>query len=324
MLSLIEASDLVKEKISCLELKAEPVELYEPIRYIMSLGGKRIRPAIAIMCYSMFKENIEEVIIPSLGLEVFHNFTLVHDDIMDRSDVRRNKPTVHTKWNDNIGILSGDAMLILAYDFVTDCQADQLKPVLSLFGKTAMEVCEGQQLDMNFEDRMDVSEKEYLSMIELKTAVLIAAAFKLGAFLGGAEKNTCEQLYELGRNLGIAFQLQDDYLDSFGDQDTFGKKIGGDIILNKKTYLLIKALQLADGNVKHELVRQLKLKQFDCNKKVEKIQGIYKKLEIDQITQRVIDEYFNRSTTILKEMALKNEYYNKFIELSDFLFRRKK
>ena len=250
MLSFNEILEKVEHEISQLSFEYPPKSLYDPIEYILSLGGKRIRPALALMACNLYKENIDNVINPALGVEVFHNFTLLHDDLMDKADKRRNKPTVHKVWNDNTAILSGDAMLIAAYQLIGKTEPDYLKEVFDLFTETALEICGGQQYDMEFESRMDVTEPEYIEMIRLKTAVLLACSLKIGAITGGASKEDAANLYDFGINIGLAFQLQDDLLDVYGDTATFGKNIGGDITCNKKTFLLIHAFELASPEQK--------------------------------------------------------------------------
>jgi len=246
MYTFIQIQQIVEKYLKEIELKTEPRELYEPVKYILEIGGKRIRPSLVLAAYNLFKNDVETAINPALALEVFHNFTLLHDDIMDKADLRRNQQTVHKKWNENVAILSGDTMSIKAYELLSKIPAEFLSEVLQAFNKTALQVCEGQQLDMNFESRLDVSVEEYLEMIRLKTSVLIAVSLKIGAIMAGALRNDVHKLYDFGLNLGLAFQLQDDYLDAYGDVQAFGKKIGGDIVANKKTFLLIKALETSD------------------------------------------------------------------------------
>ena len=240
MYSIAELQDLIntdlKTRAEKLK-KTNPVDLYNPVNYSLEMGGKRLRPVLVLMGYNLFSENIREALPAAIAIEVFHNFTLLHDDIMDKAEVRRNRPTVHKKFSENSAILSGDVMAFLAYRYLNECNSENLTPVFELFTNTAIEVCEGQQFDMEFEKRMDVNEAEYLEMIRLKTAVLLACSLKTGALLAGADSHVAGQLYEFGINLGLAFQLQDDLLDSFGIQESFGKKIGGDILANKKTFL---------------------------------------------------------------------------------------
>lgn len=259
-----ELLEKINRHIAELQFTRRPAGLYEPVSYVLSLGGKRIRPVLMMMAYNLYKEDVESIFNQATGIEVYHNYTLLHDDLMDQADRRRGKPTVHKVWNENTAILSGDAMLVLAYQFMAEgCPAGLLKPVMDLFSLTALEICEGQQFDMEFETRDDVTEEEYLEMIRLKTSVLLAAALKLGAMLGGASEEDAARLYDFGMNLGVAFQLKDDLLDVYGDVKVFGKNIGGDILCNKKTYLLIQAYRQASDAQRAELERWVKAGQFD-------------------------------------------------------------
>ena len=238
--------DKVNAHIETLDYAHEPMNLYEPVKYILSLGGKRIRPAMMLMAYNMYRDDVEKILDPALALEIYHNFTLLHDDLMDHADVRRGKPTVHKRWDANTAILSGDVMITLADVYMSRVDDAHFREVMATFHRTSIEIAEGQQYDMDFETRTDVTEAEYIEMIRLKTSVLLACALKIGAVLGGASKEDAEHLYRLGECIGLAFQLRDDYLDVYGDPKVFGKKIGGDILCNKKTYLYINALRLAD------------------------------------------------------------------------------
>ena len=238
MFTASELLEKINSHIADLRFVRSPKGLYDPITYVLSMGGKRIRPVLMLMAYNLYKENVEPAFSSATGIEVYHNYTLLHDDLMDRADVRRGKATVHKVWDDNTAILSGDAMLVLAYQYMADCPSEYLKQVMDIFSLTALEICEGQQMDMEFERRSDVREEEYIEMIRLKTAVLLAAGLKIGAILGGASSEDAEKLYDFGVQIGIAFQLQDDLLDVYGDSAVFGKKIGGDILCNKKTYML--------------------------------------------------------------------------------------
>ena len=234
---------IIQNAITGENFTEEPRALYEPISYSLNTGGKRLRPALLLMAVNLYSSDIESFVLPALGIEIFHNFTLVHDDIMDNASLRRNQPTVHAKWDTNTAILSGDAMFIKAYEYILKYEGRKAHAIYKIFNRSAMRVCEGQQYDMNFETSSNVTEHEYLQMIELKTAELIACSLKMGALIGGADDEEADQLFEFGKNLGMAFQLQDDYLDSFGDEQAFGKNIGGDILADKKTYLLIKAYE---------------------------------------------------------------------------------
>lgn len=294
-----------------------PVELYEPITYIMSLGGKRFRPLLTLLAASIFDNNIEKAVKPAMAVEVFHNFTLMHDDIMDRAPLRRGMPTVHEKWNANTAILSGDVMLIRAYDLLLDVSQDKLRAVLNRFNQTAAEVCEGQQLDMNFETRWDVTEEEYIGMIRLKTSVLLGFALELGGMIAGADDETTKLLYSAGENMGIGFQLKDDLLDVYGDPAKFGKQVGGDIIANKKTFLLIEALSKAEGSLKTELDRWISLETFDNAEKVAAVTGIYDALGIRAFTEHKINEYFSRGMASLQQLrtdSVQKEVLLQFVE----------
>jgi len=299
-------------------LKKKPEELYLPVEYIMSSGGKRLRPSLVLMSFNLFSDDIESAVYPALGIEFFHNFTLLHDDIMDKSPMRRNNPTVHTKWNENVAILSGDAMAIIAYHYISKCRAEFLTSVLETFSQSALKVCEGQQYDMNFETLQDVSEADYLKMIELKTAVLIATSLKTGAILGGAKTQEANTLYDFGKNLGLAFQLQDDLLDVFGNSEVFGKPIGADIIANKKTYLMIKALSVARDNDLAELKQTLSNKYSGHAEKIKTITGLYHKLNIQKYTAGKIKCYYDNALQCLESVnsgARTKEYLRSVAEM---------
>ncbi|NBB30123.1 polyprenyl synthetase family protein [Cellulophaga sp. BC115SP] len=284
-----------------------PVELYEPIRYLMSLGGKRLRPLMTLMSTALFTDEWQKAIKPATAVEVFHNFTLMHDDIMDKAPLRRGKPTVHAKWNDNTAILSGDVMLVQAYELMLFVEDKNLKKALQRFNRTAAEVCEGQQFDMNFETRENVTEEEYIEMIRLKTSVLLGFALELGGIIGGASDKTCQTLYDLGINIGLGFQLKDDVLDVYGDPVKFGKQVGGDIISNKKTYMLIEALSSATGETKTQLEHWLSLKDFDPAEKVNAVRGIYDQLGIRQLAEAKINEYFEKAFDLLDSLKVEAE-----------------
>jgi geranylgeranyl diphosphate synthase type II len=284
--------EALNTEIRLMRYGEQPPELYDPIRYLMELGGKRMRPLLALLSSSMFTDNWQAFVRPSVAVEVFHNFTLMHDDIMDAAPLRRGQPTVHVKWNPNVAILSGDVMLVCAYQLLSDLPAAQLRTVLKKFSRCAAEVCEGQQLDMNFEIRTNVLEAEYLNMIRLKTAVLLGFSLEFGGIMAGADERNARLLYQAGESIGLGFQLKDDLLDVFGDQAKFGKQVGGDIIANKKTFLLIKALQLAEGEQKRQLDDWLGVKTFDPGEKVRAVTGIYNALQIGPITEAKMNEYF--------------------------------
>ena len=307
MLSFKEIQEKIEREIGQLEFDCPPKSLYEPITYILSLGGKRIRPALVLMAYNLYREDVEKAVRPAIGLEVFHNFTLLHDDLMDQADKRRNKPTVHKVWNANTAILSGDAMLIAAYQLIGETAPEHLKEVLDLFTRTALEICGGQQYDMEFESRMDVSEEEYLEMIRLKTAVLLACSLKTGAILGGASREDAENLYRFGINIGLAFQLQDDLLDVYGDTKTFGKNIGGDILCNKKTFLLINALRRAEGEQKVQLEHWIARKDFDAAEKIAAVTNIYNVLGLKELSEAKMQTYYAEGMKNLAALSVSEE-----------------
>ncbi len=302
-----------------------PQELYEPITYILSLGGKRIRPLLSLLAYGLYKNDPESILSQSAAIEVFHNFTLMHDDIMDDAPLRRGKATVHEKWNPNIAILSGDVMLVKAYELLLDTEPNLLKEIIHLFNKTAAEVCEGQQFDMNFEAYDTVSEADYINMIRLKTAVLLGFSLQMGALLAGAEKSDAQKLYDFGMNIGIGFQLKDDLLDVFADQAKFGKQVGGDIISNKKTFLLIKALELAEGENAKSLNYWLEQKEFDKEEKVNAVKEIYRALGIKSLTEKKMHSYFQAGFEQYDQIHSINESF--FLELKqitqDLIHREK-
>ena len=281
----------------------QPKSLYEPIRYIMALGGKRLRPLLTVLSYSLYKKDTDSIIKYATAVEAFHNFTLLHDDIMDKAPLRRGKPTVHEKWNVNTAILSGDVMLVKVYDMFLDLEEAKLKEVLRIFNQCAAEVCEGQQWDMEFESKSKVTEAQYIEMIRLKTAVLLGFALELGALLAGASADDRNSLREFGTNIGIGFQLKDDLLDVYADQKKFGKQVGGDIIANKKTFLLIKAIEKSRGKDKAELLRWLAAKKFDKRKKVKAITEIYDCNNIAQLTEQRINDYFDKGFQSLETLS---------------------
>jgi geranylgeranyl diphosphate synthase type II len=296
----------LEQHIQELKLKGNPPELYDPITYLMGLGGKRIRPLLTLLAYGLYKEDYQKVLTPAAAIEVFHNFTLMHDDIMDNAPLRRGKATVHEKWDDNTAILSGDVMLVKAYDLFLSITPEYLKESLQLFSKTAAEVCEGQQMDMNFENREFVSEAEYLNMIRLKTAVLLGFSLQLGAVLAGASKEDSNHLYDFGVNIGVAFQLKDDLLDVYADKEKFGKQVGGDILANKKTYLLVKANELAEGSVNENLQKWINSTSFNPEEKVKAVTSIYDQLQIKEKTLELMDDYFERGFNQLSSLQVKN------------------
>lgn len=296
--------DKINKYISELQFTRSPKGLYDPVEYVLSLGGKRIRPVLMMMAYNLYNENVSDILSPAAGIETYHNYTLLHDDLMDRADMRRNKPTVHKVWNDNTAILSGDAMLVLAYRLLSDCPSAYLKDVLDVFSLTALEICEGQQFDMEFEQRQDVSEEEYLEMIRLKTAVLLAASLKIGGILGGASKEDAQALYDFGIAIGLAFQLQDDFLDVYGDPEVFGKKIGGDILCNKKTYLLIKALERSDAAQRNELLEWLQKENCNPEEKIKAVTDLYNTVGIKAVCENKMREYYAKGIEALNRVMV--------------------
>ncbi|MFD2530061.1 MULTISPECIES: polyprenyl synthetase family protein [Polaribacter] len=298
-----------KEFLSYLESKKwihEPKNLYEPIDYILQLGGKRIRPVLTLMAADIFSNNVSKALPAALAVEVFHNFTLVHDDIMDDAPLRRGKATVHEKWNINTGILSGDAMLILAYQYFENYEPVVFQKLAKLFSKTALEVCDGQQLDVDFETRSDVTIPEYINMIRLKTSVLVAAALKMGAIVAETTEENASLIYDFGLNLGLAFQLQDDYLDTFGDPETFGKQVGGDIIENKKTYLYLKALEVANDDEKGKLQYFYKKKLNENSVKISEVRRIFELNDIPLLIKQEIANYTEKAFDTLAKMSIED------------------
>ena len=282
----------------------EPVNLYRPIQYILSLGGKRMRPVLTLMSAEIFGAPCQKAVPAAVAVEMFHNFSLMHDDIMDDAPLRRGHETVHEKWGTNTAILSGDAMLILAYQYFEGYEPEVFRALAKLFSKTALEVCEGQQWDVDFEKRVDVTIPEYLKMIEYKTAVLVAAAMKMGAIIAQTSKDNCDLIYDFGLNLGIAFQLQDDYLDAFGDPETFGKQVGGDIIENKKTYLYLKALEQASDRGKQHLQQLFSQQPENTDTKVEMVKAIFKGTGADEATREAINAFTLKAFDTLEKMDI--------------------
>ncbi len=300
----------------------QPAELYSPVSYSLEVGGKRLRPLMLLMSYNLFSEEIAPAMPAAIATEVFHNFTLLHDDIMDKAEVRRNKPTVHVKFSENNAILSGDAMAFLSYQYLLECRSERLFDVIDLFTKTALQVCEGQQYDMDFEARMDVSEPEYLEMIKLKTAVLLGCSLKAGALLANAPDEIADQLYETGINLGLAFQVQDDWLDTFGTQQAFGKMIGGDILAGKKTWLLVKALEKAEGSVKEDLVKWLNAGNYYAEEKIKSVIRIYNQLEIRELALDKTGSLFSNATAILQSIKVDNSRKQQLFDLVNSMQKR--
>lgn len=302
-----------------------PQELYEPINYIMSLGGKRIRPLLTLLAYGLYKSDYTSILIESMAVEVFHNFTLMHDDIMDQAPLRRGQATVHEKWNANTAILSGDVMLVKAYDMLLNVKKELLPDCLRAFNQTAAEVCEGQQHDMNFEVLSKVSEADYIDMIRQKTAVLLGFALQFGAMLAGAPKEESQKLYDFGVNIGIGFQLKDDLLDVYADKAKFGKQVGGDILSNKKTFLLIKAKELANDTLASQLDEWITAEDFDKSEKVNAVTAIYETLEIKDLTEAKMKEYFQKGFDQFNSLQVPNqEAYESLLQLTQELINREK
>lgn len=297
----------VNEYIDNMPYERRPQSLYDPIRYVLSLGGKRIRPVLMMLGYALFKDDPESIVQTAVGLETYHNFTLLHDDFMDNAPMRRGHQTVHEKWDANTAILSGDTMLVLAYKLIAACPSTQLKGIIDLFTETALEIDEGQQYDIEFETRQDVTEDEYIEMIRLKTSVLLACALKMGALQAGASEKDCQLLYKFGEAIGLAFQLQDDYLDVYGDPATFGKRIGGDILSNKKTYMLINALLKADTVQRAELESWIGRADADPEEKIRAVTRLYNEIGIDRLAQEKINHFFEASKTFLDAVSVPEE-----------------
>ena len=324
MHTLKELQNRIGEAFGDTRFIHQPTHLYEPIAYTLDQGGKRLRPVLVLLSCELFGGDIEEAVFPSMGLEIFHNFTLLHDDIMDHAPLRRGKETVHQKWDVNTAILSGDTMFVLAYEFVAKTNPKLLPQVLDLFNYTARKVCEGQQYDMNFETQTEVSIDDYMMMIRLKTAVLIACSMKLGAIIAGADTFSADKIYAAGIELGLAFQLQDDFLDAFGDISKFGKTIGGDIATNKKTYLFLKSHQLADAQTRQNLTDLFLGPGTDSDKKISGIIEIYKQLHIDEITRMEIEKHHKNALEILASLNFGKNSKGELLSLMDEMLCRER
>jgi len=317
-----EYKSLLEERIALLQLTKEPLRLYEPVQYALSGGGKRLRPVLTLAACDLFGGDVQDALNAAIGVEIFHNFTLLHDDIMDKSNLRRGKKTVYKKWNTNVAILSGDTMFALAYKFFLERPSTQLCNILETFTQTAIEVCEGQQFDMDFEGRSDVSIPEYINMIRLKTAVLLGASLKIGALAADVEVQQSDLLYDFGVNVGIAFQLKDDYLDAFGNVDKFGKKIGGDILANKKTCLYLKCLEMADGKDKKRLTELFRQKQSDGAGKVKEVLDLYSRYQIQYEATIEMERYFRNSTEIMDKVDAPTGKKTMLVDYARWLFER--
>ena len=307
MNSSTELLAMVNEAIANLPLEKEPTGLYAPIRYVLSMGGKRIRPVLMLMAYNLYRDDVRPCLMPAIGLETYHNFTLLHDDLMDRAEMRRGKTCVHLKWNDNTAILSGDNMLVLAFQYMMQCEAEKLPAIMHIFSQTAIGIDEGQQYDVDFETRNDVTEAEYIEMIRLKTSILLACALQIGAVLANAPAEDVGALYRYGEKLGLAFQLQDDFLDVYGDPAVFGKKIGGDILCNKKTYMLINALLHATPDDREQLQRWIDAKAPRPEEKIAAVTALYDKIGVARMVQERIDHYFEEAKACLAQVNLPAE-----------------
>ncbi|QCX54062.1 polyprenyl synthetase family protein [Elizabethkingia sp. JS20170427COW] len=312
---------LVSEGIDKNQFTAKPTELYDPLNYILSHGGKRLRPVMALMAADLFGGDLQKALKPALAIEFFHNFTLIHDDIMDEAPLRRNHPTIHTLHGVNTGILSGDALMIQSYRLFEDLEPELFKKVLTLFSKTGVQICEGQQLDVNFETQDNVKNKDYLTMISYKTGVLCAAALQIGAWVAGASDEDAENLYQYGINVGVAFQIMDDYLDVFGDQEKFGKKHAGDIFENKKTILYLLAQKYANEEEKKELDFWYS-KKTDNVDKIYGVEKIFRKIKVDEKVQQLIEKYNQKAQKYLDRVSIEDSKKQPFVQLAEYLLNR--
>ncbi len=319
---LKELTEKINLYINTIELVKQPEELYLPVDYCLNNGGKRVRPLMALLACDMFDGNIDHITGPAVGMEIFHNFTLMHDDIMDEAPLRRGKPSVYKKWNANTAILSGDVMFAMAIQHIAKCPPEHLKTILDLFNKTVIEVCEGQQYDMNFETLDKVTEEQYINMIRLKTAVLPAACLQSGAVIAGASQEESRLIYDFGENVGIAFQIKDDWLDIFGDEDTFGKKTGGDIIANKKTWLYIKAFEMANEYQLRDLRNAFTNRIFNPEEKISMVKKVYLELALDQSALDKMEEYNSKAIASLDKIDIANEKKEDLKELAQNLLDR--
>lgn len=324
MYTIEKLREIVKTELEKQEYVEKPYSLFEPIKYILDDGGKRLRPVLTLMAYNLYRDDIEKALKSAVGIEIFHNYTLLHDDVMDNAELRRGRQTVHKKWNSNVAILSGDAAAITAYKYIESCEDFYLRRVLDGFNQVAMDVCKGQQYDMEFETRNDVTEEEYIHMIYLKTSVLIAGSMRHGALIAGAPEHEYKALYDFGGYLGLVFQLQDDYLDVYGNEAEFGKKIGGDILINKKTYLLIKAFQLANEQEKAELKNWIDQKDFNPADKIKAVTDIYNRVKVGEATMKTINDYLNKSREALDKINVSHERKKYFSDMISFIGERKK
>lgn len=319
-----EILEMVEQFIARQEYDRRPAALYEPIRYVLSMGGKRIRPVLMLLAYNLYKEDPGRILMQACAIETYHNYTLLHDDLMDNADVRRGMPTVHKKWDANTAILSGDSMLVLSYMRMSQCPHDKLKPVIELFTETALEIGEGQQYDMDFEMRDDVTEDEYMEMIRLKTSVLLACAMKIGAIMANAPESDLDNIYKFGEQIGLAFQLQDDLLDVYGDPNVFGKAVGGDIVNNKKTFMLINAFRHANDAQRAELEKWIYAENFDRNEKVTAVTAIYNEIGVRTICERKIEECYISARSYLDAVSVDAVKKTELMAYADSLMKREK
>ena len=319
-----EILQLINRYIDEMPYNRQPASLYEPIRYILSLGGKRIRPTLMMLAYNLYQEDPESILPQACGLETYHNFTLLHDDLMDHADMRRGNPTVHVKWDANTAILSGDTMLLMAFKLMMQCPQEYLHAVLDVFTETTLEIDEGQQYDISFETRDDVREEEHIEMIRLKTSVLLACALKIGAILGGASASDAENLYKFGEQIGLAFQLQDDFLDVYGDPKVFGKAIGGDILCNKKTFMLINAFNKADEAQRKELEKWVNAVNPDPQQKIAAVTTLYNNIGVNRLAEERIRYYFDESRKYLAAVQVPEESKQELKAYTDKMMKRNK
>jgi len=324
MYSQKELSKFFEKKLKEKSFEGSPQQLYNPIQYMLDLGGKRLRPVLTLMGYGLFDDKIEKALPQAIAIELFHNFTLIHDDIMDNAPVRRGKTTVYKKWDSNTAILSGDTLFALAYQYAQKADKEILADVLSVFSQTAIEVCEGQQMDLEFEKKQDISVDDYIEMIRLKTGVLFAASLKIGAIIARASEKDTHALYKFGEVVGLGFQLQDDYLDTFGNEKIFGKKTGGDIVTNKKTYLFLKALEKADEKTKKELLQLYGTTNIDEAEKIKQVKSIFKNLDVDNETHNLIKKYYKQGVQYLNSLNTDENKKNELKKIAENMIKREK
>ena len=323
MYSLDQLQGIIEKGLSSLEFRRDPADLYDPIRYMISIGGKRIRPLACLISYTLFNDNIDKSILhPALAIEIFHGFTLIHDDIMDKASIRRGQQNIHTKWNSNVAILSGDVMSIMAYRLLAECKREKLPEVLNLFSETVQQVCEGQQYDMDFETMPYITMEDYMKMIGLKTAVLLACSAKTGAMIAGASPETCNALYEFCYKIGLAFQIQDDYMDTFSKSAIFGKKIGGDIVNNKKTWLLVQAFKKVPSTERERLDSLLSLTEEQAAQKIEGMRNLYIEYGIKDDAELAIREYYTSAAESLGKISLSESQNELLMQYADRLITR--